>query len=63
MSEEEAVVTVGRLVEYTEEDRLQLEDLSVRLTAAIVRKEPWVARLTLEIFKVTQRAIRRSHAN
>ena len=59
----EPVTHVGRVIGLTEDDRRELYALSKKLTAAILRQQPEVAKLVLAQFKIVQRAIGRSHAN
>jgi len=55
-------ISVGRLLEYTEEDRVELMALAETLHDQLQLGRSGIAATTLAIFKITQRAIRRSHA-
>jgi len=59
----EAVVTVGRVLEFTEGDRVEIQRLATELLEAVEKKQPGMAQIILKLFKVTQRAIARSHAS
>lgn len=53
---------VGKMIEFTEDDRREMHALAVQLVAAIERSQPGVAQLIMKEFKIVQRAIARSHA-
>jgi len=55
-------ISVGRLLEFTEEDRRELMVLAETLFEQVYERESGVAQTSLAIFKITQQAIRRSHA-
>jgi len=56
-------VQVGRVIEFTEDDRDNLYRIAIKLVHAIEQGQPGVARLVLEAYKITRTAILRSHAN
>jgi len=57
-----AVVEVGRVLEFTEEDRRELLPIAHELLYSIEHRRPGMALLILKEFKIVQRAIARSHA-
>lgn len=58
-----AVIHVGRVIELTEDDRMELYDLSKRLQKSLLEQRADVTKLVLAQFKIVQLAISRSHAN
>jgi len=57
-----AVIHVGRVIELTQEDRLELFELSQKLTSAIREQHPDVCKIVLREFRIVQAAVARSHA-
>jgi len=57
------IVEVGRVLEFTEEDRQQLHKLAVELVSMLERKAPGVAVNIFAMQKITRTAILRSHAS
>ncbi len=51
---------IGKMIEYTEDDRREIAQLTRRLLRAVDQSEPGVAQLILRLFKITQGAIARS---
>lgn len=58
-----AGVQAGSVIEFTEDDRRELYNLAYELQSRIEHKDGGLARVTLEIYKITKAAIARSHAS
>jgi len=59
---QQSTVKVGRVLEFTEADRLEIHRHATLLLETVEQKRPGAAQIILSLFKVTQRAIARSHA-
>ncbi len=60
---EKVEFVIGKMIEFTEDDRQEIARLAERLRYAVEHRHPGVAQIILRLFKITQGAIARSHAN
>ncbi len=63
MAAEKVEFVIGKMIEFTEDDRREMLSLAKVLVFKIDNADSGVAQIILKLFRITQRAIARSHAN